>query len=146
MANLPIHWIVARAFVHATEEESRVLAAVEAVLPSGETERDEMEGQRGYPIVQVARRAQDPAAIRAVWDAWRRAGVLTALQGRSNERVDEEGILHVRISKQEAFLGRLVLAGGADGDLVDVQIKVSAYPAKPEVARRVAKTLVAGGA
>ncbi|HYU07670.1 MAG TPA: RNA-binding domain-containing protein, partial [Thermoplasmata archaeon] len=58
-------------------------------------------------------------------------------------RVDDDGILHFRIDKQTAYLEKLTLA--QDTDPIDVRLKLMAFPAKPEVARQLARSVLAGG-
>ena len=143
MASLPIRWIVARTYCQATEEESRVIRALDSTLPLGETSRKAVEGQYGNPVIVLARRAVDAADLRAVWKRWSQAGLVEAVRPTLRERVDDDAILHVRVDKQQAFEGTLALARGAD--MIDVQVKLKAYPARPEEIRRVAESLVSGG-
>lgn len=145
MANLPIRWLMASAYVHATEEEDRVRAALDTVCPVGETQRDEIRAEHGNRLVRLVRRTGDGKAIRAVWVAWEHAGVVAALRDSIDERLDEDGVVHLRLGKQQAYGRALALAATAGGDLVDVQLKLKAYPASPEELHRVARALVFGG-
>ncbi len=99
MAKLPIHWIEARTYAHATEDEARVSAALAFALPEGESVREVLEGHFG-------------------------------------------NVLDFRLDKQAAFLERWALA--KDSDAIDVRLKLVAYPAKPEIARRVARSILEG--
>lgn len=140
MASLPIRWIVARTFCQATEEESRVAQALKSAVPGGETTRQAVEGQHGNPVVIFTRRIEIPMEVRAVWTRWSEAGLVHALGAAIESRVNDDGVLHLRIDKQKAFQGMLSLAGEAD--TIDVQVKLKAYPAKPEEFRRIARLLV----
>jgi len=142
MAKLPIHWIEARTYRHATEEEARVEKALGFAFPAGETRREDLEGHFGNPLVRLTRRIDDAASIRAVWQGWSAAGLPASLASDVDARVDEDGVLHFRIDKQEAFQGRLALA--TDADMIDVRVKLVAFPAKAEIARRVAHSIVEG--
>ncbi len=144
MASLPIRWIAARALCQATEEESRVLQALDAAVSGGETARQEVEGQHGNPVVILVRRLESAADIRAAWAHWSDAGLVDAFRASAESRVDDDGVLHLRIDKQKAYQGMLSLAGEAD--TIDVQVKLKAYPAKPEEIRRVARLLVSEAA
>ena len=144
MARLPIRWMEARAFCQATEEEDRVRQAMDAAFPSKEEAREVLEGQFGNPLVALTRRIDRSQDLRSVWNRWREAGLLGALQRELEARVDDDGIFHFRIDKQAAFEGRLAPAMGADP--IDIHVKLEAYPAKREEILRVARELVAGAA
>jgi RNA binding exosome subunit len=142
MAKLPIHWIEARTYRYATEEESRVEQALGFAMPAGESRREALQGHFGHPLVRLTRRIDDAPSIRTVWERWSTAGLPLAFTSDVDARVDEEGIFHFRLDKQEAFQGRLALATNAD--VIDVRVKLVAYPAKLDVARRVAHSIVHG--
>ena len=136
------HWLEARAFAHATEDEERVVAALRTLLPEGEVRREKLEGHFGNPLLMLAVRAERAEGIRAVWrrivDALGRDAILGGLE----ERVDEDGLYHLRVDKQQASLG--MIAPPSDGDVIDVRAKVAAYPKKREIALRVLREFVEG--
>ncbi len=140
MASLPLHWILARTFCQATEEESRVAEALDAAVAGGEDARQRVEAEHGNPVVILSRRLGAAGDVRATWQRWSEAGLVAALRKDLASRLDDDGILHLRIDKQKAFQGMLALAN--DADAIDVQVKLKAYPAKPEEIRRVAELLV----
>jgi RNA-binding protein len=142
MASLPIRWIEARTYCHATEDEARVEAALAFACLQGTTLREPFEGQFGNPLVRLSRRMEDRESIRLIWEGWVAAGLPDQIRDDLDARVDDEGILHFRIDKQSAFEGRLELA--KDADAIDVRLKMIAYPAKPEQARRAARALLPG--
>ncbi len=139
MASLPIRWIEARAHCQATEEEDRVVHALAAAVPGGETSRERLEGQFGNPVLVLTRRIERAEEVRDTWERWRAAGLPKALPGPIEGRLDEGGVLHFRIDKDAAFGGELVPA--AKGDIIDIQVKLKAYPANPEILRKVALAL-----
>ncbi len=141
MASLLIRWILARTFCQATEDEPRVEAALAAVLPGGAVSKDRLTGQFGNPVVVLSRRLSSAEDLRAAWRRWEEAGILEGLRTDVDARIDEDGVLHFRLDKQEAAEGRIRLL--RDGDAIDVQVKVKAYPAKAEEIRRVAHALFA---
>lgn len=142
MANVPIRWIEARTYCHATEDESRVEQALSFVIPNGTTVREPLEGHFGNHLVRLIRRVENRSEVRALWERWSAAGLGKAISGDVDARVDEEGILHFRLDKQAAFQERIDLA--TDSDIVDVRLKLIAYPAKTEMARRAARSIVEG--
>ena len=144
MAKLPVHWIEARAYCHATEDEARVAQALDAACPAGDTERESLEGHFGNPLVRLTRRVEEAKTIRSVWERWTTAaGLLEDIARDVESRLDDDGILHFRIDKQAAHLEKLVLA--QDADTIDVRLKLMAFPAKREVARQLARSVLAGG-
>ncbi|MCI4371516.1 MAG: hypothetical protein L3J78_02600 [Thermoplasmata archaeon] len=142
MANLPIRWVEARTYCHSTEEEERVATALAFACPGGEVTREVLEGHFGNPLVRLTRRLENGKLIRAVWDRWSAEGLTDSIGQDVDARIDQEGILHFRLDKQEAFQERLALA--KDSDIIDVRLKLIAYPAKPEEARRAARLILAG--
>jgi RNA-binding protein len=142
MASLPIRWIEARTYCHATEDEARVETALAFACPQGTTVREPLQGHFGNPLVRLLRRIEDRGPVRLIWEDWAAAGLADRIRDDVDARVDDDGILHFRIDKQSAFEGRLELA--KDADAIDVRVKMIAYPAKPEQARRAARALLPG--
>lgn len=142
MASLPIRWIEGRTYCHATEDESRVGRALAFVCPEGKASREVLEGHFGNALVRLTRRVEERKAVRRLWERWSEAGLADAIGSDVDARVDEEGILHFRLDKQAAFEERLALA--KDADAIDVRLKLIAYPAKAEEAKRIARSIVQG--
>ncbi len=140
MPSLPIRWILARAYGQATEDEARVAVALEAAAAGGVPSVDHLTGQFGNPVVLLSRRLERSEEVRAAWSRWIEAGIVKALEADLDSRIDEDGVLHFRLDKQQACDGRLALHG--DANTIDVQVKLKAYPAKPEEIRKVARALV----
>lgn len=140
MASLPIHWVLARAYGQATEDETRVTAALDAAVSGGAASRTRLTGQFGNPVLVLTRRLESAEDLRATWRRWTEAGIVEGLATDLEARLDDDGVLHFRLDKQQASEGRLVLR--RDEDAIDIQVKMKAYPAKPEEIRRVARALV----
>jgi hypothetical protein len=140
VAALPIRWIEAKVYCHATEDEGRVAAALDAACPGGAAGRTVTEGHFGNPIVQLVRRIEGAEAVRSAWARWAFAGIVSSIAAEAERRVDDGGILHVRLDKQAAAEGSLRLAG--DADSIDVQVRLIAYPARPDTFRAAARALV----
>lgn len=140
MASLPIHWIVARAYCQATEDEARVGGALSAAVSGGAASQERLDGQFGNPVLVVSRRLERAADLRTTWARWVEAKLAPELLRDLELRVDDDGVLHFRLDKQQAAEGHLLLQRGADA--IDVQVKIKAYPANPAEIRRVARALV----
>ncbi len=142
MASLPIRWILARTYGQATEDEARVATALEAAVGGGMPSEDRLMGQFGNPMLVFSRRLERAEEVRTAWRRWTEAGIVKALAKDLDSRIDDDGVLHFRLDKQEASGGRLALH--EDADTIDIQVKLKAYPAKPEEIRKVARSLVTG--
>ncbi len=123
----------ARTICHATEDLERVKAALASVVGDAEQRITRSEGHHGNPIVVLESRVDDPKTID---DFFKRleAETSAALINTLECRIDEACNMFVKLDKQSAFAG--VLREARNDDVVSVRIKVSAFPARPEVARR----------
>ncbi len=116
---------------HATEDERKVLKALLEVFPPGLRSkliivREELKGHYNNPIVRI--RAETPSkdeafeTFRYIIDRLDTADLrylLTSLE----DRVDRSGTLHIRLSKQDAYLGKLTMFEGDDVVKVSVHVE-----------------------
>ncbi len=124
-----IRGVEVRVYIHATEDREKVLKAVEAVIPrelqsSARIIEEEYQGHYGNPIRVVTVKLEDPGLARkAVSDLFSKLSSVDKeyIADSLDERVDRYGALHLRVNKQDAFQGRLVLY-----DADDV-IKITVY-------------------
>ncbi len=142
MPSLPVRWVHARAHCQATEDEAKVAAALDAAVSGGTPSREELVGQFGNPVVVLSRRIEAAPDVRSTWRRWVDAGIPHSLEADLDARLDDAGVLHFRLDKQQAAQGRL--APLRDGDAIDVQVKLKAYPARPEEIRKVARAVLSG--
>lgn len=112
--------VEARVHVHATESREKVLKALLEVFPQElrgfvSVERELLEGHYGNPIevltATLSIRAEE-VLKHLISRLSERDGQL--LRATLEDRVDRGGDLYLRISKQEAFLGRIVLEDSDD--------------------------------
>jgi len=121
----------ARAFCHATESLEKVRQALTFVAGEGEIAEERAEGHHGNPITVlsiVADGREGAERLLGMLDAESLREVSCTLESR----VDEACGLHLRFDKQAAYMGRLELSSG--GDVVDVRMRILAFPAKRELA------------
>ncbi len=108
--------------VHATEEESRVLVAVNNLVPEDvrdrvSVERSVVEGHYSNPIVRVVVKIPGEYVEKLLrylgerLDDIDRSYLDTTLERRYDSK---SGRLYIRFGKQEAFLGDVRLADGDD--------------------------------
>lgn len=123
-----------RAYCHATEDEERVAKAIATLCPEGALQKDAFEGHHKNPIVLMTCLTERTDHVLAFWTRCGDANLVGAILEDLPERIDDEGVLHLRFDKQAAYQGRIELA--RHNDVVAVRAKVSAFPAKkPELIR-----------
>ncbi|WP_297091577.1 RNA-binding protein [Thermococcus sp.] len=139
MANLRAHHVRITTFIHATEDEDKVLEAIATFIPEEIDDDDvifdidETTGFFGNPIKVVNVEIKRSRAVRKFIDYFKE---LLSEEDRGyllenlDEKVDEEGTLYVRFNKQKAYLGEPEIDEG--GDTIQVRIKVKAFPMKKE--------------
>ncbi len=113
---MPISSIELRVYVHATEDRDKVLQAVKNIIPAdlwehAEIEEETYEGHYGNPITVITVRIRGSKASEALQSILSRLGKgdRAVLSTSLEDRVDKEGTLYFRLSKQDAFLGRLIV-------------------------------------
>jgi RNA binding exosome subunit len=106
----------AQVFVHATEDKERVMKALMELFPSDvrsrvSIEEERLEGHYGNPIIKIVARVVGEDAVRTFRHILSRLSRIDreALRGTLEDRVDKEGTLYFRLSKQEAYLGGLTV-------------------------------------
>jgi len=132
----PFRNAVVSTFAHATEDEQRVLSVLRTLLPEGVgVHRSKLEGHHGNPIINLEAKVGQRKLLRVLWQrvlTKLRAGELKKLSKIVPERVDENCFFYLRFDKQLAHAGELVLTDS--GDAIHFKLKVTAYPARRELA------------
>ena len=108
---------------HATEDLERVLAAMKNTIPKdlwGEFENissmDTLEGHYGNPVTRIVARFRGERAeyiARHIISSFDKADFETLIY-TLDRRFDGRGRVFIRISKQDAYLGRIKLMDGDD--------------------------------
>jgi len=138
--------IVVSAVVYATEDREKVALAMATIFPfEFEIVSYQAKGHFGNPIeyleVEITKRKQ----IKEFWNNLinllgdQREYIINTLE----DRIDDQGHLHIRIDKQKAYLGEVVVTEG--GDAVVVKAKLVTYPAKREKIVEFAKEVLEKG-
>ena len=141
---MPIRSLELRVYVHATEDRDKVMKALREILPEdvvGDVEvvEESYHGHYGNPITVITVRVRDPAKAERALDyivSRLTKGDRAILAGSLEERVDKEGTLYFRLSKQDAYLGRLIVYEADDVVRVSVQYTGKRKEAMKEYARR----------
>lgn len=133
-----IHYITLRVTAHATEDRDRVISALKFLLPDvirNSPDIDEqinclvVDGHYGNPMVLYSLDFRRKAETSAFMD--RLVSELSKshrdeLIRQLDERLDDQLMLHLRFSKQEAYSGKLVMESSSDA--IAVKIKIATYP------------------
>ena len=130
MASVPFHYVELRAFSYATEDEKRVVQALETFLPEDtEIERHVSEGHYGDRIVVRSARVELADDVRHVLSRVATLDDVDDVIDELDDRVDDNCSFFLTFDKQAAFEGDV-----RRGDGITLRAKVEAYPAKREKA------------
>jgi RNA binding exosome subunit len=141
---IPIATATVRALAHATEDVERVRQTVRALVGT-EVELDETRS-RGYhkqPLRIIEAEVKGSRNLRALVAKLGTDDIMADYARTWERRLDDdEGLVHFRLAKQPLLEGKVELEPeGGEGDLVKLEFKLLAYPAKPETYRKVAEGL-----
>lgn len=131
------HYLHLRAFAHETEDVEKVREAVRRVahVEAVTFEESHVEGSHRNRIVILEAQVKSAAAERALFESIARDDPRghARLFDESDRRLDEHLNFFVRLDKQEALLGRFVLA--SHDDAVTVRGKLRTFPKGDHVRR-----------
>ncbi|MDI6888352.1 MAG: RNA-binding domain-containing protein [Methanocellales archaeon] len=137
-----IHYITLRAFVHATENPSKVETALRLFIPEDcEINTSKTEGHFGNPITvftaKLEKRACKPfmEILKCL-----PAAELSKLRREVEQRVDDDCNFHIRLDKQSACNGTVRLTRTEDA--IDIKMKVKTYPSKRDSAIKIMEGLL----
>ena len=137
----PFSSLHARALCHATEVLDRVKQSVTNAVGEVDLETKRTAGHHGNEILVVEARSTDRRNVRHLFDklpAVDREKLVSTI----DRRLDESCNLFLRIDKQAAYEGRVALTTSEDS--IALRLKVSAFPAKPEIAMEVVAAFIRG--
>lgn len=144
------HWLRLRAVAHPTEDLAKVqealrfVAGLESTAFAAALQATRMETHHGLPLTVlecVLDRSRDLRAVLA--RVFALPAALDQLRATLEKRVDDDGILYLRLEKQAAALGKLRLLDGEDA--VQLRLKVEAYPAGRAASLEALRQLLASG-
>ena len=144
-----IHHIILRVIAHATEDISRVRAALDFFLSGAGVRGDsklfeeiQAEGHHGNPItilsVQLKRKADCLGFAHFVRERFSEKDV-EWLREEMPERLDDDQVFHLRLDKQAAYLQQVKLTDSSDA--VIAKVKIETYPKNREKAGAIVEEL-----
>ncbi|MBC7107604.1 MAG: exosome subunit [Methanomassiliicoccales archaeon] len=119
------HNLFFRVFVNATEDENKVIKALQFVAGINEFKRSLSTGYHGNPITILETILRKKTEIDAFFSRVS-SNDLKKIVDTLERRTDDEGFVYFRFDKQLAYLEKLVLTDGED--VIAVKGKVKAYP------------------
>lgn len=138
-----VHSVNINVFVHATENEDKVLNALKIFLPDNfKVQKERATGHYQNPIGIFTVKIERARDIINFLDLIKRnlpKNDINKLLNDLERYVNDEGVLFIRFDKQQAM--RSLIRFGKD-DPILVRVKVAAYPASKEKALEVARGLL----
>ena len=138
-----VHSVKISVFVHATEEENKVLNVLKLLLSDdAKVQKEHATGHFRNPIDVLTVKITRPRDITTFLDLIKQNLPKDHIHKLLNDLkcyVDDEGVLFIRIDKQEAAKNSLKLG---KKDSILVKAKIAAYPARKEKALEVARGLL----
>ena len=133
-----IHNISYRVFVYGTENEEKVREAIKTIFPNSLPEKDINEGYYGNKVLILHDKINKKREIKEFIKKLENLDVdtKTSIIKDLNNKLDDKGNLFLRFDKQEAYMGNLIVV--EHGDSIHLKIKIAAYPAKKEIAIKIA--------
>jgi len=122
-----------RAIAQATEVEGRVKEAMIFVSGQEVVSVSRIEGHFGNPLTIFEVELHKVRDIKKFLHILKGAEILTPLMEEIEQRLDDNCVFHFRLDKQKAYAEELALANFKD--IIDVNMKVAAYPARREIAK-----------
>jgi RNA-binding protein len=110
----PIKKMDFRVFQHATEHPDKVGLALRFVSGTDTVSSSKAEGYYGNPIVILETSIGNRKELEDFWERAGAAGLYAGVEENLEERINEEGVLHIRFDKQKAVGGVLCLSAGDD--------------------------------
>jgi RNA binding exosome subunit len=138
-----VHSVNISVFVHATEDEDKVLHALKIFLPDdAKVQKELATGHYQNPIEILTVKIKRPRDIIKFLDLIKRnlpKNDINKLLSDLENYVDDEGVFFIRIDKQEAVRNSIRLG---NNNPILVRVKVAAYPARKGKALEVARGLL----
>jgi hypothetical protein len=136
-----IHNLSYRAFVYGTESEDKVREAIFTLLPSAQAEKEITEGYHKNQVLILSGKITRKKEINGFLEKLQslKPSSKKKISNELENRMDERGNLFLRFDKQRAYLGDFMLV--EHGDAIHIKLKIAAYPARKDVALKVAQEI-----
>jgi hypothetical protein len=135
------HELSIETFVQATEDESRVMEAMENLIGREieELQVFDSEGVHRNPIKVLKTSFRREREIRGIISSWKEMEFWKEAVEKADERMDENLVFHLRVDKQAAFGNEIKL--WKKGESIHIRLKVASFPASREKGLEVIRML-----
>jgi len=136
-----IEWIKVSSVVHSTEDREKVGEAIATLFPfEFEIAVSKAKGHYGNPLEYLEVEIKKSGEIKRFWNNLLQliGNQIKELVENIEERIDNQNILHIKIGKQKAYLGEVVLGSK---DPIAVKVKLVTYPAKRDAILKFAREI-----
>lgn len=129
-----IHNIRFREFVYEGEDLEELTQAIFNIFPDASVESEEAEGLTENKIIILTGIIDKKRHTKAFFNKLLQLddNQISKLLDDLDKKMDDNGNLFLRLSKQDAVDEKMVIVDS--GDSIHLKIKIAAYPAKKEVA------------
>ncbi|PKL67911.1 MAG: exosome protein [Methanobacteriales archaeon HGW-Methanobacteriales-1] len=133
-----IHNISYRVFIQGTERPEKVEESLKTIFPMAEPEIEHTEGYYLNPVTILSQKITKKREIKEFIQKLREMNKddIIKISHDFEKKMDDNGNFFLRFDKQEALKGNWKVV--EHGDSIHVRIKIAAYPAKKDVAIRIA--------
>ncbi len=115
-------WLELRTHCHATEDEEKVTRALKNLCPAINPSVAKMDGYHRNPILVLTVKTNKKKDIRAFWKSLNKHDLVPQVLDMLDDGIDDNGVLHLRLDKQEAHHGRFVLTKHNDSIVAKMKI------------------------
>jgi len=143
---MKIDRITVSAVVYSTEDPEKVGEAIATFFPfEFEIAVTNATGHYGNPMKFLEVEVTKKKEIKELWNYLMELlyNQKEILLDTLDDRIDEQGVLHIRLDKQKAYLGEAELV--EKGDAIVFKVKIVTYPSKREKVLEAAKELIEHG-
>ena len=132
MRHHPFISMNARCFCQGTEMRQKVEMAMKFIVgEDADIAEETAEGYHGNKLTIMTTQTTKKGNMRPLADIIYENR--DRLKEELDDRLDEERVFHLRLSKQDAFNQKITIVQGAkEGGVVDISLKVESYPASRE--------------
>jgi RNA binding exosome subunit len=133
-------WLELRTHCHATEDQEKVARAMQFICPQARLTVARTEGYNRNTILVMTARTDSSKAIKDFWRLLNRESLVDTVLESGSKMVDGNGVLHLRLGKQEAYLGKAVLS--EHEDVVSVRMKIARHSPKKQDLLEIARAAI----